>query len=200
MRLLVSLLSLVFFTGLTNINPVHDTFSGEKIEFVSTPVKLKTGDIVLRSGRGWISDFFRNTSHSKKEYSHAGIIIAGEHDTLVAHMIGGEISSGFRKETLASFCSVKKNKAYAIYRYDFLSGHEKQLEEYLDNSKRLNLIFDERFDLETDSALYCTELIYKMIQSAGFKLNHSTYNGVPFIGIDDLYVRNQANLLFENKY
>ena len=200
MQLLVSLLSLAFFTGLAFAQPVNGTFHEEKNPPVSCPVKLKTGDIVLRNGRGWISDFFRNTSLIKKEYSHAGIIIAGEHDTLVAHMIGGEISSGYRKETLASFCSDKKNSAYSIYRYDFLSGHEKQLEKYHEQAEEQSVKFDERFDLETDSAMYCTELIYKMTESTGYKLNHSVHNGVPFIGIDTSMLRTRASLLFQKQY
>lgn len=200
MQLPVSLLFLTFFTGLVFTQPVKCFIQEEVNPPVTYPVKLKTGDIVLRNGKGWISDFFRNTSALKKEYSHAGIVIANEHDTLVVHMIGGEISSGFRKETLASFCSSKKNTAYAIYRYEFLSGYEKQLEEYLEEIERKHIAFDEQFDLNTDSAMYCSELVCKMVKDAGFDFRQSSHNGVPFIGIDDLYVRNQANLLFKNQY
>jgi hypothetical protein len=171
-----------------------------KNTFVAPAIPIRTGDIVLRNGKGWISDFFRNTSRLKKEYSHAGIIMVEGKEIMVAHMIGDGVTSGFRKESLAKFCSSEKNSAYAVFRYEELSEKEQLIRDFLTQTGSRKIPFDDRFDLSTDSAMYCTELVYEACKAAGYTLNHSGYKGRDFISLDDLYTRNQATLIIEHHY
>ena len=167
---------------------------------VNSSVKLHSGDIVLRNGKGLISELFRNTSRLKKEYSHAGIILIEEKDTLVAHMMGDGLTSGLRTESLSSFCSSDKNISYAVYRYDLKPSQEQSITNFVHIIKASQIPFDDRFNLDSDSALYCTELIFKSLSTAGYKLQCSDLRGEKYLSIDDLYVRNKAELIFEHHY
>ncbi|MEP7168319.1 MAG: YiiX/YebB-like N1pC/P60 family cysteine hydrolase [Bacteroidota bacterium] len=181
--------------------------------------KIQTGDIVLRNGKGFISDVFRQFSLKDKSYSHAGIISIEDDKIFVYHILQGmeqksEVSgqkskdagineSYLRKELLESFCNSNNNSAYAIYRYDLSKNAKEKIIDKLESFSKKKIIFDSHFDLDTDSAMYCTELVYKAIEAASENehyLPYSIVEGNKYIAPDNLYLNPHAALIYSRDY
>jgi Permuted papain-like amidase enzyme, YaeF/YiiX, C92 family len=151
---------------------------------------IQTGDIVLRNGKGFISDLFRNTSKREKKYSHAGIIVIENNKPFVYHMLGNASGGGeFKKEPLSGFCNPETNKGFAIYRYNFLHNKENEVNVWLQHINQKKPKFDEDFNLEESGNMYCSELIYNMCETVSdVHLDCTTVNERAYIGLDDLYL------------
>ena len=167
--------------------------------------RFQSGDIILRNGKGFISDVFRQFSLEDKKYSHAGIINVEENKIFVYHILGGETKKRMqiRKELLDYFCTPEDNNSFAVYRYD-LSGEEKK--SMLKNLQLLaskKIVFDPHFDLATDSAMYCTELVYKVVEAAAHTKKYLPYtfaSGNKYIAPDNLYMNPHSKLIYSCTY
>jgi permuted papain-like amidase YaeF/Yiix C92 family enzyme len=171
----------------------------------SVKIKLQSGDVILRSGKGFISDVFRQLSSGDKKYSHAGIISIEEHKVFVYHILGGETKQGsqIRKELLDSFCAEKNNKAFAVYRYDLANEEKKNMLNNLQLLFSKKITFDPHFDLATDSAMYCTELVYKVVEAAVHDKKYLPYTfaeGNKYIALDNLYMNPHSKLIYSRTY
>lgn len=170
---------------------------------VSVSAGLQTGDLVLRSGKGLISEFFRSTSTRNKQYSHAGLLVRKGNALFVCHMIGDGLNetSGFKVESFSSFVNAGGNSGFAVYRYPFMASHQPELFAHLRKLNQLKPAFDDHFLLDTDTELYCTEMIYKTIDSVcHHKLEITSVNGMRYVALDDLYRNGTACLITEVKY
>lgn len=169
-----------------NSEPVKKTIA----QFPVINRELQTGDLVFRRGKGLISDFFSNTSENDKRFSHVGVVVIKSGIPYVFHIIGtGQTGTkGVKMETLAAFCDATQNSAFALYRNSHLGGKQEAIETYMEGIKNRRIVFDEHFDLDTDDAQYCTEMIYKMVVSVtGKQLPLSKFKGEYFVSVDNLY-------------
>ena len=169
-------------------------------ESLPTVSNLKTGDLIVRHGKGFVSDAFRYFSRKDKRYSHAGIISIQNGRAYVYHAIGGEenTSNNLRKETLNEFCNPEKINSYAVYTYHLCDSQRKQLDSIMRNYYTQGLQFDTHFDLKTENAMYCSELVYKALLSVTHDMNYislSSLNGMSYVGIDDLYMNSNCKLV-----
>lgn len=164
--------------------------------------KFETGDIVLRNGKGFISDVFKNFSLHEKRFSHAGIVVV-EHGRVEVYHIIGEENNGMKKELFSDFCNSNYNSAFAVYRYDFSAEQKQRMET---EAKRLffsHTKFDEVFDLSSDSKMYCTEMIYKIVEKVTGTKNYlptSVLNNRQYIAPDNLYKNVHSTLIYETTY
>ncbi len=203
MMLYLKMITLLVFAGL-----IHQKENGAVQRtstnlFVADAEIFCTGDIVLRKGKGFISEMFRKTSQRDQQFSHAGVIEVKKTGVYVVHVIENPQDSGshLKTETLESFCSSSYNHGYAIYRYNFFSGKEKAISGYLKRLKSTGVKFDEDFDLQTGSALYCSELIYKLcLESSSHELQLSGSATSKYVGLDDLYLHDEARLITQQTY
>lgn len=164
--------------------------------------KFKTGDIVLRSGKGFISDVFRNFSLHEKRFSHAGILVVEQDRVSVYHMMGEE-SNGVKKESLSDFCNRNTNAAFAVYRYDLSDEQKQGMETEAIKLMAFHTQFDEAFDLSSDSKMYCTEMIYKIVQKVSENKDYipiSVLNNQQYIAPDNLYLNVHSTLIYEIAY
>lgn len=183
-----SILMLFLVLGVTAGTRKHDNDS--RIPAMSFGGNYQTGDIVLRNGKGFISDLFRNTSKREKKYSHAGIIVIENNQPYVYHMLGNPGGGGeFKKETLSGFCNPKSNKGFGIYRFNFLQNKENEVNSWLQHIIQMKPKFDEDFNLEESGNMYCSELIYNMCETVSdVHLEGTIVNERIYIGLDDLYL------------
>lgn len=203
MMLYLKIITLLVFAGLLHPKENGKVQRNSTNLFVADAGMFSTGDIVMRKGKGFISEMFRKTSQRDQQFSHAGVIEVKKTGVYVVHVIENPQDSGshLKTETLESFCSSSYNQGYAIYRYDFFSGKEKAISGYLKRLKSSGVKFDENFDLQTGSALYCTELIYKLcLESTGYELKLSGYAANKYVGLDDLYLHKEARLITKQTY
>jgi len=190
MKSIAAIFMLILAFGLVfnslNSEPVKNTVA----LFPAINLELQTGDLVFRRGKGFISDFFAQASEYEKLYSHVGVVVIKHGSPYVFHIIGNvqNGNKGLKMESLTSFCDGTQNSAFAIYRNGNLGGKQVEVENYLEAIKKNKIVFDEHFDLVTDDAQYCTEMIYKMFASVtGKQLSLSKFNEQSFVAVDNLY-------------
>src|SRR5436853_399231 len=129
--------------------------------------KVQSGDIVFRLGHGFISESMRKFSLKDPRYSHAGIVSIEEGRAIIYHLIGGESSvSVIRKESLENFCSPEEAASFAVYRAALTNAQINLVDSLNRHYYKAKLPYDSRFDFSTDSALYCTEYVYKVLSYA----------------------------------
>lgn len=121
---------------------------------------LQDGDIICRLGDRLWSQVFRDTSNTDKRFSHMGIIRINYEKITVIHAEGTtELGRDFVKEQdLEDFLKIARS--IGIYRKNNIEGSlisDKALE-------YLGLPFDWSFDIQDESKIYCTELLYVILK------------------------------------
>ncbi len=163
---------------------------------------FRSGDLIFRDGRGFISSVFRRLSLIDPRYSHAGIIHKEDGKLYVFHIIGGEGSKNnqMRKDPFADFCSPLQSNAIAVYRTDLNGKRIDALAEYYFSKK---IEFDTDFNLETDDKMYCTELIYHILKKVSGQNNFlplSTISGIKYASCDNIYLSIHSKKIFSIAY
>ncbi len=156
---------------------------------------LEAGDIIFRRSYGLDSTISTNFSNTEKRYSHAGIIVMKNNNYFVMHSQedSAKNRNGIFSESLEDFLS--GIETWAIYRYPI---DKSSLNLFALELERNHIIFDNKFDLETDDAMYCSEFIYKIInKTAKRKLIQANkkFMGRLFVTISNLYETKTAKLV-----
>ncbi|MDQ2720493.1 MAG: hypothetical protein M3Z26_12155 [Bacteroidota bacterium] len=166
------------------------TNSFEQIHHVKKLVK--SGDLILRTGKDFTSELMRRLSLHDKTYSHCGIA-SWEKDTLfVYHALGGEWNPNqkLRRDPFELFCNPYENRGFGIFRYSINVFQEKEIINLAHQYYQQGVMFDMKFDLATDDRMYCSEFLYKVIKNAtkdSLKLNTTTLNNIQFVAVDNLF-------------
>jgi hypothetical protein len=121
---------------------------------------LQDGDIICRLGDRLWSAYFRDISPIDKRFSHLGIVRITEDNITIINAEGRAIEGkDWVNETdLDEFLSIAK--AVGIYRLQGIGG--KTI-----STAAMGYIgcpFDWNFDLQDDTKLYCTELLYAVLK------------------------------------
>lgn len=77
----------------------------------------------------------------------------------------GKDKGGVRKEGLTSFCATEKASSLGFYRSALSQAQRSTFHRWL--ASQVGKPFDPNFSWQSDSALYCTELILKGLRYAG---------------------------------
>ncbi len=164
---------------------------------------LKDGDLIFRLGYGLDSIFAANFSNKAKDYSHVGFLLKIEKGFFVVHSVEDEQFNynGVVKEPLTQY--LQGVKKWAVYRYGLSTIEISKLKDTIYMSLNKNISFDSDFDLETDSKLYCSEFVYKVInhtlKKEYIKLGKIIL-GKKFVTISDLYENIEAKLIQKSDY
>ncbi len=214
-------MSLIFFLCFSGCNPSPERptslwDAGEYIASVpplpALPVKpvdvldnLESGDVVLRSGIGPDSYILSKLNQKDRTYSHCGIVMIEDGYPFVYHSIGGEDNPDerLRRDSAELFFTPRYCRGLAIVRYDYDSVHVEKLRAVVRSYYSLRPRFDMRFDLATDSALYCSEFVCKAINTSmndtGYIKTSFAY-GRRFVGIDDLFMNPHSRIVWKVAY
>ncbi|MBK5286084.1 MAG: hypothetical protein JJE25_11850 [Bacteroidia bacterium] len=184
--LVISLISVYFSSGKNGSEspPPLNQIVGNK--------KILSGDIVFRLGHGFVSETLRKLSQKDQSYSHAGIISIEDGRPMVYHLIGGEYeATTLRRESLDKFCEPISAQSFALYRILLNDSQRRKVDSLNHYYYHCALPFDNQFDLTTDSTMYCTEFVYKILSRSGegkFSITSSMLSGFMYIGCDDIYL------------
>ena len=154
---------------------------------------VKQGDLILRTGRDFTSDLMRRVSIVDKTYSHCGIA-SFENDTLfVYHAIGGEWNQDqkLKRDPFEFFCNPYENRSFGIFRYELSSDEQLKVFALIRKFYNDGMKFDMQFDLDTNDRMYCSEFVYKTIETATghrIKIPLDTLNSKKFVAIDNLFI------------
>ena len=157
--------------AITRPRAKENTEENEKTITVSDVISyLKDGDIILREGNGPWSPAFRNFSLTDKRFSHLGVVRIRDGDVSVISSEGYFMNNkrGVEEASLEKFLNV----AYAIgvFRAKYTEGtliSDKAME-------YMGCPFDWDFNLNDESKIYCTELLYATLKHVSPEHNVST--------------------------
>jgi hypothetical protein len=197
------ILLVTFFSGINSQKSAKQETTNIKINLPSIPDSLfKSGDLIFRDGRGFISNAFRKLSRTDPRYSHAGIIHRENEKIFVYHLIGGEENknSRMRKDLLADFCNPFQANSFGVYRSD-LDGSK--VDSLATNLYHKGIIFDADFDLSTDDKMYCTELVFKILTKVSAKENYlplTVLSGIKYEACDNIYLSPHSKKIYSLNY
>ena len=158
--------------------------------------KLKDGYLVFRRGYGVDSIVAANFSNVEKRYSHAGIILLENNKVFVIHSEESPTKhfNGIVKEKLSDF--LQGVKIWAVYKYDDIDSNK--LRDYTLKLKQQNITFDMDFDLKSDDKMYCSEFIYKSLNTVvnkDFIKASKIFLSKRYVVITDLYINEHTTLV-----
>ncbi|MFW6019523.1 MAG: YiiX/YebB-like N1pC/P60 family cysteine hydrolase [Bacteroidales bacterium] len=143
----------------------------------SDNITFHSGDIILRRGKSLVSQLVLLRDKAS-EYSHIGVIVIKDEQPYVIHAVPGEAEKHepeyVKMETVKEFLDVKKSADFAVYtlKEDYRRYRQKVADKALTYVKN-HVEFDSEFNLEDESKLYCTELIWRAYNYAGINLANS---------------------------
>ena len=154
--------------------------------------RLKEGDIILRKGKGLISELLSETALEDQTFSHAGILLKFGNQWMVCHAIGGESNpaQGVQLESINDFTSRHVADSIAVFRYRLKPGEVDLLKLRCVEYIRMKVPFDSQFDYADDNALYCTEMVSKVFNYASkgrISLPLTSRAGWTYITCENLY-------------
>ena len=165
----------------------------------STSKIIKTGDLIVRTGNDFTSESLRSLNQKDQTYSHCGIASIENDSLFVYHAIGGEFNPDqkIRKDPFKDFATPYSNRGIGIYRFEISPTTISNCMQIAKKLYKMGVMFDMKFDLETDERLYCAEFVYKTYtQGSNGKLefNISHIQNFKFIGVDDLFLHPLCSL------
>lgn len=174
-----------------------------KIEYGKTLVK--DGDLILRTGKDFISLTLRQFSVQNKTYSHSGIVRIIHGKIYVYNAIGGEDNPNarLRKDNFESFVNPEQNSGFAICQFQLTGEQHHRLDSIADKYYELRIKFDMKFDLKTDSAMYCAEFVYKVLNRATEDSSYipvSHIGDFPYVAIDNLFLNRHTRVIYQAKF
>ncbi len=167
--------------------------------------QLQNGDIMLRLGNDVTSSMFAKLNRTNQSFSHCGIYFKENDTCYVYHSIGGEDNPNekLRRDKLETFVSNHHNKSYGYARYSITSSQIERLHGVVDSFYKKQIPFDMDFDLQTDTKMYCAEMVYKALKIAtkdSVYIPTTNSKMLHFVSTDNIYVNKYATLLSKIDY
>ena len=126
---------------------------------------IQDGDIILRMTEGTWSMTFREFSPKDKRFSHCGIVRKRDSEITIIQSMGSfsNPDMGVEQVSLNNFLTVASS--VGIFRLKGADGS------VISDTAMLYLdrLFDFDFDLEDDSKVYCTELLYLSLKPLNYE-------------------------------
>ena len=125
------------------------------------------GDLIVRFNDNLISYQIKNLNDSDRTFSHGGIVMTINGRKMVCNIDADEEGvDTVRYDPIDSFLNPKKNTICGLYRYNLSADEKTAFIKELNHYHEIKAHFDRVFDLQTDNAIYCSEMIYKSLKRA----------------------------------
>jgi cell wall-associated NlpC family hydrolase len=198
MTLAVRLGSLALVSGLVSgtIDRATPPFaeaqpSVDSIELHLNPQDLQPGDLVFRSGVGWLGQTV-NRMDGDSIYSHVGLVVEVDQQLQVVHASPAANPGDAGQvvvDTPPEFLQRDQATAVAVYRLKAPAEQSGELAAAIALQYAVDQVpFDAQFDLTDASQLYCTELVWRAYQGIGIDLVQGQFTQVSFLGQSQPYL------------
>jgi len=162
-------LFIVFSTIISLIILSYFKFSiKNKASLYSNFENLHNGDLILRCGRSTES-FAVYLADANSVFTHIGIIAIENDIPYVIHAVPSKTNL-IQKEILSSFINPKNASKFAVYRSNINEVYLDKVVKTANSYYLHKYEFDTKYDLTTNTKLYCTELILKAFNNVGINL------------------------------
>jgi hypothetical protein len=132
---------------------------------------LRSGDIVFRRGPSVESQAVM-TMDAGSTFSHVGIVSKENGATFIVHVVPGEGRPDVtRIEPIEDY--LRSDRALAASAFHVVTDRPSQIEtavQFARDYAQRRVPFDSNFDLSSEDALYCTELVWRAYKKAGIDL------------------------------
>ena len=133
---------------------------------------IHNGDIILRHGYGMASDIIVKTLNEQYDISHCAIVCKDSNQINVIHSVSQSLSDfdGVQTQTLKRFITDSKENSVIVVRYkNPLYSDNSLIAERAAYYLSKKIPFDNDFDIQDSSKIYCTELIWRAIKDSYHK-------------------------------
>ena len=159
-------LSLTLFLFVYNHHNKQEHFFSDYSLTKSEIDSLQDGDILLRHGYGMVSDIIVNTLNEKYDISHCAVLVKDSNQLNVIHTVSQSLSDfdGMQIQSLKRFVSDSKKNSIMVVR--FKNKNNSLISEFAKYYLSRKVPFDNDFDIEDSSKLYCTEFIWRVLENS----------------------------------
>lgn len=164
-------------------------YSPEKL-IIRAP-KLENGDVIFRRENSFWGDIATSIARRDGSYSHTGIILLQNGSPYVVHAYADAKTNNAQvsMQPLAEF--LKNSSASAYFRLNFAPAIREEVAKQAFGYYQRKTPFDDKFSLDDDKAVYCTELVWAASKIAsGYDIapEKSLMMDRKYIGNDDLFL------------
>lgn len=150
----------------------------------------RPGDVLFKDGGGFWGGLAARFSSNDDGYGHVGIVAAADDGGLVVIHAGGDpVSQDGRVQKTPFDSFIGASRAIGLYRPALDEAALSRALDYAERAAVRAAPFDAAFSLETEDALYCTELIWRALTAGAGEdaaPNKSMRAGKVYIALDDL--------------
>jgi len=170
------------------ITPGSKSVKLNSIDLKNISMNIEDGDIICRLGDRIWSLYFRDVSVTDRRFSHMGILRVNNDLISVIHTEGdtGHGIDYVNETSLEEF--IQFARTIGIYRIKDINGS--RISDLA--AEYLKIPFDWQFDMNDDSKLYCTELLYVILNRLAPQIELNTIyagllkkNVIPLDAISD---------------
>ncbi len=144
--------------------------SKEYLEIDST--ELRTGDLLLRMGLG--GESYTVEMMSGGDYSHVGLALQTDSGWMVVHAVPGEAAEGeeewLKCERITAYYDRDHAQDGCIARVMCSDSVAKRATAYALAKQQARVLFDNDYEADDSTLLYCTELVWRAYKSVGIDL------------------------------
>lgn len=160
---------------------------------LDVPVELlQDGDLALRCGISLESRFVTGINGENGPYSHIGLVVNVDGKWMVAHAVPGENPPGepeyLKLDPISDYYGGDRAKLGAIIRVTEDSAACAAATGYALWAVDAHKVFDNAFDWEDTTQLYCTELVQRAYQRSGIDLTQGRKTNVGAAAFKGTYV------------
>ena len=143
---------------------------------------LKNGDLALRCGTSIESHVVVGVNGENGPYSHIGIVVEKDGQWFVAHAVPGENRRGepeyLKLDSIQVYYGRDRAKLGCIMRVTDDSTACRQATDYALWAVGAKKVFDNSYDWEDTTQLYCTEMVQRAYLHAGIDLAEDRHTDV----------------------
>jgi hypothetical protein len=138
-----------------------------QIRIDSLKLMAQAGDMIARMNDNLISYHVKNFNDSDRTFSHAGIVVLKNGEKVVCNIDANEkLKDTVRYDPIDSFIDPKENFFCGLFRFKISDDEKERFVKDLNAYHEKNAHFDRHYDLDTDSVVYCSEMIAKSLGRA----------------------------------
>ncbi|MDL2262632.1 hypothetical protein LJC11_03910 [Bacteroidales bacterium OttesenSCG-928-I21] len=175
MKTTFPILLLLFILSSCNTIPPDPHYIPENIE-------LKNGDIAFRKGNS-AESYAVTAFDSEAVYSHVGVVIDINENWFIVHAVPGEAEprakDTIKMDSIHIFFRKDRAQSGAIYRLNISDSLTKIIAKNTLEYYNKKVLFDNYFNLEDTTMLYCTELVHSVYKSAGINITENRRHKIP---------------------
>ena len=127
---------------------------------------LQAGDVLLRKGYGWISEYIVATLEEPCAISHCGLLVKQGETLAVLHTASSQEQEGLLVEPLEEYIQQSQAHSLVAIRPKGSLAQQQQLLALAQSYSKKDIPFDYHFDDQDAQALYCVELLRDLFLEA----------------------------------